>query len=268
MSRPTLHDLLAGQKRPGARPILMGIVNITPNSFSDGNLFLDPAAAIAHGRELLRDGAAILDLGAEASSFFRPGVEPVPDEEQLRRLLPVVEALASEALLSIDTRSARVARECVARGAGIINDISAGVFDPAMLATVAALKVPIVLMHIMPNYPATPAEDDPDIVVRVRDELLVRATAAERAGVARENILLDPGVGFGKTHGDNWKLVNQIEALAATGFAVVLGVSRKRFLCPPGATVEEKDRATAEVTMRAWRAGAAVHRVHAVRGIV
>lgn len=269
MSRHALKQLLARQKEPESRPILMGIVNITPNSFSDGNLYLDPSAAIAHGRELLSDGAEILDLGAEASSFFRPGVEAVSDEEQLRRLLPVVGALAGEALLSIDTRSARVARECIAHGAALINDISAGEFDPEMLPTAAEAGVPIALMHIMPGYPAMPAQDDPDIVAKVRDALLARASAAEKAGVKKENILLDPGVGFGKTMNDNWKLVDHIGVLAATGYPVLLGVSRKRFLCPAGGapTTEEKDRATAQITWKAWQAGVPVHRVHNARAV-
>lgn len=247
----------------------MGIVNITPNSFSDGNLYLDPAAAIAHGMQLLRDGAGLLDLGAEASSFFRPGVEPVDEKEQLRRLLPVVDALADTTLLSIDTRSSRVARECVRHGAAIINDISAGQHDPHMFSTVAELNVPIILMHIIPCFPATSAHDDPDIIATVRDELLMRTAAAEQAGIAKNNILIDPGVGFGKTAADNWKLVNHIDALVATGYEVLLGISRKRFLCAPGTTptVEEKDRATAQITWQAWRNGVRLHRVHHVQTV-
>lgn len=270
MIRPTLHDLLAAQKNPNARPILMGIVNITPNSFSDGNLYLDPAAAIAHGRELLKDGAAILDLGAEASSFFRPGVEPVDDDEQLRRLLPVVDALAGETLLSIDTRSARVARECIGHGAAIINDISAGEHDTAMFATAAELQVPIVLMHIMPNYPAPPVADDANIVATVCDALLKRARAAEQIGVKQENIVLDPGVGFGKTMADNRRLVSAVDQFVRTGYAVLMGISRKRFLFDGDAkpTIEEKDARTARYTRDMWRQGAQIHRVHNVRECV
>ncbi len=261
MTRPALQQLLADASQA---PVLMGIVNITPNSFSDGNLFLDPAAAIAHGRQLIRDGAALLDLGAESSSFFRPGVVPVDADEQLRRLLPVVDALAHEIPLSIDTRSARVARECVRHGAAIINDISAGADDPDMLPAAAELGVPIALMHIMPGYPQPPVADDPDIVAKVLNDLLARAEAAQKAGVTRNNMMLDPGVGFGKTMADNWRLVDHMADFAKTGYPILLGISRKRFLCPPESTptLEEKDRVTAEITWRAWRSGVPMHRVH------
>lgn len=224
------------------RPCLMGIVNITPNSFSDGNQYLDAQAAITHAHALIQQGAAILDLGAEASSFFRPNVLPVPPEEQLHRLLPVIEKLGhapkglptppSAPLLSLDTRSSLVARAGHAAGAHLINDISAGTHDPAMLPTVAELNIPIVLMHISPGYPAPPTQDDPHIVATVYKALLARVNAALTAGIPPQHILLDPGIGFGKTMADNWRLLAGISELATLGYPLVLGISRKRFLDP------------------------------------
>ncbi len=248
-------------------PALMGIVNITPNSFSDTNRFLDPAAALAHARQLAADGAALLDLGAEASSFFRPGIEPVPPEEQIRRLLPLLEQLPPRSpesppvstqlsvlsisdsailrtkdsglrtpLVSIDTRSAEVARRCLAptpsrgRAADLINDISAGTHDPAMFPTIAELGCPIILMHISPTFPDNPPADAPDILATVAAWLLRRVDAARAAGIRDDRILLDPGIGFGKTSRDNMRLALQFPALPNLPFPIVLGLSRKRFL--------------------------------------
>jgi dihydropteroate synthase len=228
------------------RPAYIGIVNITPNSFSDGNQFLDPAHAVAHGRDLLAQGAAILDLGAEASSFFRAGVIPTAPDEQLRRLLPVLEQLTTlpNIRLSIDTRSAQVAAECLAVIAGrvencIINDISAGTHDPAMLQTVSDHKASIILMHISPCYPDSPRENDPDILHTVEEYLAQRIVAARAAGIPHEQIAIDPGVGFGKTAHDNWTLVLRAHELQAKlRTPLVLGCSRKRFLeTPPPASL-------------------------------
>jgi len=233
----------------------------------------------------VRGGAAILDLGAEASSFFRPGVKAVPAEEQLRRLGPVVEGLAAEVVLSIDTRSAEVAREMLGRGAMIINDISAGTHDAGMLRAVAERKAGVILMHIGATYPENPREDDRDIVGTVRDYLAGRVEAAVAAGIGPEKIAVDPGLGFGKTAGDNWRLgflANEIQA--ALGVPVVLGASRKRFLetVPPAELMEPtrwrellaqhsraggshpRDPATAAVTELALRRGLYLHRVHRV----
>ena len=225
-------------------PALMGIVNITPNSFSDGNQYLDPAAAVAHARQLAAEGAAILDLGAEASSFFRPGVEPVLAEEQLRRLLPVLNQLSpppaltpdpapQTPLISIDTRSAAVARRCVATGREgemIINDISAGTHDPAMFSAIAELGCPIILMHIAPTYPDNPPADDPNILETVAAYLRQRVAVAIAAGIHPSRILLDPGIGFGKTPRDNMTLALRFPSHPDLPFPIVLGLSRKRFL--------------------------------------
>jgi len=260
----------------------MGVVNVTPNSFSDGGDFLDPDAAAEQARHLVAQGARVIDLGAEASSFFRPGVEPVPAEEQLGRLLPVLERLRDlppEVLISVDTRSAQVAEEAIRAGAAIINDISAGTHDQELLPTVARAGASMILMHMSPNYPATPESDDRDIVATVRAYLAGRAAAAMRVGIAPERIALDPGVGFGKTMADNWRLALRAQAVGS-GFPVVLGVSRKRFLetAPPpdvplppqwgellvsfqAGAKHPRDPATAALTTLA--VGVPIHRVHA-----
>jgi dihydropteroate synthase len=269
-------------------PCLMGIVNITPNSFSDGGAFLDPAAAAARARQLAGEGATILDLGAEASSFFRAGVEPVAPGEQLRRLLPVLQQLQDlppGVLISVDTRSAAVAREAIRAGAAIINDISAGTHDPEMLPAVAETAASVILMHTSANYPTTPAADDPDIVATVRKVMAERVRAAMQAGIPAKRIALDPGIGFGKTMADNWRLAWRAAELGE-GFPIVplvLGISRKRFLetpaprdvpvpeVPPdllrqfaGAGRHPRDAATAALTFLVSRRGVAIHRVHEV----
>jgi dihydropteroate synthase len=267
-------------------PRLMGIVNITPNSFSDTGAHQTPAAAIAHAQLLIQQGATILDLGAEASSFFRPGVTPVDPSEQIRRLIPVITGLASqnEVLISIDTRSAEVARAAILAGAHIINDISAGTHDSGMLATVAELGVPIVLMHIAARYPRDPAEDVPDICGATAEYLRQRAGSAVAEGISPSRIWLDPGIGFGKTARDNTTLALEFPLRDDLPFPVVLGVSRKRFLASPefsaGAAIvrpsaawsklatHERDRATAAViryhAARPFRPLGLIHRVHNV----
>ncbi len=216
------------------RPSLMGVINVTPNSFSDGGKYLDPSAAAAHGRELTAEGAAILDLGAEASSFFREGVQPVDSAEQLRRLLPVLpELVQSGAMISIDTRSAAVANETVRAGAAIVNDISAATHDPDMLQTVASSGAALILMHIGDRYPAVVTDDAPDILATVQEYLQARINAALKAGIDRTRLAIDPGVGFGKSPADNWRLALRCHELTKLGVPVVLGASRKRFLETP-----------------------------------
>jgi dihydropteroate synthase len=272
-----------------SRPALMGIVNITPDSFSDTGVHFSPAAAIAHAHKLVKNGASLLDLGAEASSFFRSGIAPVDPATQLKRLLPVVTALTVAripALVSIDTRCAEVAREAIRAGAHIINDISAGEYDPAMLKVAAALKVPLILMHISPGFPATPTQDDADIALTVSRYLEQRIAAALSAGVFRHNLLLDPGLGFGKTMTDNWRLLAALPKIHKLGYPLVLGASRKRFLdTSPPADLEAqfaqklpkigkntssepksehpRDLATAAVTQLIGKT-AQIHRVHNV----
>jgi dihydropteroate synthase len=231
--------MFAFSQLPADRPRLMGIVNITPNSFSDAGAFLEPGLAADYARQLAAQGAAIVDLGPEASSFFRPGVAPVPPGEQTRRLLPVLALLRNlppHVVISIDTRSSIVADAALdtLHGRAIINDISAGTHDPELLPTVARYHAAVILMHISPNYPDTPAADDPHILATVRTYLEARAQAALAAGIAPESIALDPGLGFGKTMPDNWRLALRAGEISSR-FPLVLGASRKRFLdtAPP-----------------------------------
>ena len=200
----------------------MGVVNVTPDSFSDGGLFADHTAAIAHGLALAEEGADWVDVGGEST---RPGAAPVPEDEELRRVLPVVEALADAGLrVSIDTRKAPVARAAVAAGATLLNDVGAS------LGSVAAdLGVAWAAMHAQ-GEPAT-MQDAPtyrDVVRDVCDELVARADAARAAGVAE--VWIDPGIGFGKTHQHNLALLAHLEELVATGYPVLVGTSRKAFL--------------------------------------
>jgi dihydropteroate synthase len=218
----------------------MAVLNITPDSFSDPGRLLDPHAALEHALRAIDDGAYILDLGAEASSFFRPGIRPVPADEQLRRLLPILQRLIPQLppgiLLSVDTRSAAVARAALDAGAHLINDISAGTHDPDLLPTVARYPhAAIAVMHISPNYPATPAADDPDILATVRTYLHDRLQAALAAGIPSTHIALDPGIGFGKTMPDNWTLALHASDLLPphAQAPLILGASRKRFLETP-----------------------------------
>ena len=211
------------------RTLVMGVVNVTPDSFSYGGRFLDPSAAIEHARRLAREGADILDLGAEST---RPGSQPVPAAEQLRRLMPVVEALAAGggAALSIDTSSATVAEHALTAGAVIVNDVTA-LGDPAMAAVVRGAGAGLVLMH-MRGMPATMQEEPAyaDVTAEVRTWLAERVEGARRAGVAEDCIAVDPGIGFGKTARHNLELLSRLEELTLLGRPVVVGASRKSFI--------------------------------------
>ena len=215
----------------GARlPLLMGVVNVTPDSFSDGGAFLDPARAIDHGLKLVAEGAAILDIGGEST---RPGADPVRDETELARVLPVVRGLAAQtaAVISIDTRKPAVARACVEAGASIWNDVSALTFAPDSLAVAAALDCRIVLMHAQ-GEPGT-MQDDPrydDVVEEVSSDLSARINACEASGIARARLIADPGIGFGKTLAHNLALIASLDRFSALGVPVLLGASRKRFI--------------------------------------
>ncbi len=211
------------------RTLVMGVVNITPDSFSDGGRFLDPGAALAHARALLAEGADLLDLGAEST---RPGASPVPADEQWRRLGPVLEALAREtdACLSVDTASARVAELALAAGAHVINDTTA-LGDPAMGGAVARADAGLILMHMR----GTPADmqREPryqDAAGEVASHLAARLEAAVAAGVRRDGVALDPGIGFGKRVRHNLELIARLDALTGLGRPVLVGVSRKSFL--------------------------------------
>jgi len=215
---------------PGRPPLVMGIINATPDSFSDGGRYLDSTAAIAHALHLVEQGADLLDIGGESS---RPGSTPVTLEEELARVLPVVQALAAQTSvpLSIDTCKAEVARHCLAAGAHIVNDITALRGDPDMAAVVRDFGAGVVLMH-MQGTPAT-MQDNPiyiDVVAEVRSFLEERLHAAEEMGIAAERVVLDPGIGFGKGREHNVALLAGLGELRRLGRPVCLGVSRKGFL--------------------------------------
>lgn len=211
-----------------AAPRVMGVLNVTPDSFSDGGRHLDPARAVARAREMIAEGADLLDIGAEST---RPGSAPVPAEEQWRRLAPVLESLVGAAIeISVDTARADVAERAIAAGAGVVNDVTA-LGDPRMAGVVARTGAGLVLMH-MRGTPAT-MQDRPayaDVVAEVRAALEVAVARARAAGVAAEQIAVDPGIGFGKTVGHNLELLAALGALAALERPVLVGLSRKRFI--------------------------------------
>lgn len=246
------------------RPLVMGILNVTPDSFSDGGAFLAPAGALAHARAMLAEGAAIIDVGGEST---RPGACDVDPDEEAARVLPAVAALAADgACVSIDTRHGEVARACVEAGAAIINDVS-GFRDPQMAAVAAGCDAGLVVTHML-GEPRTMQEDPryDDVVAEVRDDLARRVAALLDAGVAAERIAVDPGIGFGKTLEHNLELIARLHELAAIGHPVVLGASRKRFI---GSILDQP-----EPRLRVWGSvgaalagaerGAAVLRVHDV----
>jgi dihydropteroate synthase len=220
-----------------ARTLVMGIVNVTPDSFSDGGRFLAPGAAAAHARRLIAEGAEIVDLGAEST---RPGADPVDADEQLRRLLPVLEELAAErsTCLSVDTASAAVAARALEAGVHVVNDVRA-LADPALAEVAAAAGAGVVLMH-MRGTPRTMQEDPRygDVVREVSEWLGTRLAGAVRCGVERERIALDPGIGFGKTARHNFELIAGLEEFACHGRPLLVGVSRKSFL---GKRAAERD---------------------------
>jgi dihydropteroate synthase len=249
----------------------MGVLNVTPDSFSDGGHYLDAGAAVAHGAELAAAGAALLDVGGESS---RPGAEPVPLDVELARVVPVIEALATalDIPISIDTTKAAVAEAALAAGAAVVNDISAGRFDPAMLDVVAAHDAGLVLMHMQGEPPTMQANPQYDDVVGEICELLAdRVDAATRAGVRRDAILADPGIGFGKTADHNLELLGALDRIVDNlDVPVLVGTSRKRFLGAFGAadTADDRDDATLATTVWAFAANVAVVRVHDVAGSV
>jgi dihydropteroate synthase len=214
----------------GRRPLIMGIVNVTPDSFSDGGLHADPESAIAHGLRLIDGGADVLDIGGEST---RPGAQPVPVDEELRRVVPVVAGLAQQTKLplSIDTSKAEVARACTAAGAIIINDVTALSGDPQMAGVAAANRAGVILMH-MQGTPQTMqlAPTYQDVVGEVVAFLEQRLQAAGELGIAADRVVLDPGIGFGKTGRHNLQLLAHLDRLRRLGRPICLGVSRKGFI--------------------------------------
>ncbi len=248
------------------KPILMGILNVTPDSFSDGGRYAEVSQAVARGLEMVAEGAEIIDVGGEST---RPGADRVAAVEQIRRVLPVIEALAqalpSDRFISIDTTLGAVAEAAIQAGASLINDVSAGRDDPAMFALAAKYQVPIVLMH-MQGTPKT-MQDNPyyqDVVAEVLQFLQARAKAAQAAGIRRECIVIDPGIGFGKRKLDNLKLLAHLDSFVATGFPVLLGTSRKRFMGQVLEVAEPTElvAATVATTALGVMAGVRILRVH------
>jgi dihydropteroate synthase len=255
---------------PLDNPVLMGILNVTPDSFSDGGRYTGPEAALAQAEVLLTEGAAILDVGGEST---RPGRETdVPLEEELARVVPVVDALVRahpELPVSVDTVKSEVARAALEHGAAIVNDVSAFRLDPAMAAVAAAARAGVALMHsrggILELASYRHATYPGGVVAEVVAELRTALAGAAAAGVAPERIVLDPGLGFSKTVEQNVELFDQLAALEALGRPVLVGPSRKRFLgALTDAPLDQRDRATAVACALAWERGARIFRVHAV----
>ncbi|MCX6422872.1 MAG: dihydropteroate synthase [Actinobacteria bacterium] len=235
------------------RTTVMGVLNVTPDSFSDGGRWLNSGTAIAHGMEMHSRGADIVDVGGEST---RPGAERVSASEELRRVHPVVAALVAAGVpVSIDTMRAEVAEACVSVGACMVNDVSSGLADPQMLPYLSSVAVPVVLMHwrgqssrmdTLANYA--------DVVLDVVAELRARVDAATAYGIAPERIVIDPGLGFAKTPSHNWQLLQHLESLLATGLPLLIGASRKRFLGELLAvgdeprSMNERDDATTAIT--------------------
>jgi dihydropteroate synthase len=265
------HDLRVGDRvlPTSRRCLVMGIVNVTPDSFADGGRYLEPRAAVAHGLRLAAEGADLLDVGGEST---RPGATYVEEAEELQRVLPVVEALAAatDVPLSIDTRKAVVARAALAAGAAVVNDVSAGRDDPDLLGVVAEAKAPLVLMH-MQGTPAT-MQDDPrydDVVGEVEAFLRERCAAAEAAGVAPEQLAVDPGIGFGKRDQHNYALLEALPRLTRLGHPVLVGTSRKGFIGRAlDLPADERLEGTAATVVWAVERGARIVRVHDVAPMV
>ena len=245
------------------RTLVMGILNVTPDSFSDGSKYLDPAAAVARAHELFEQGADLLDLGAEST---RPGSEPVPAAEQLRRLTPVLERLPGDLVLSIDTRSAEVARHALEHGVRIVNDVSA-LSDPAMAEVVARTEAGLVLMHMRGN-PATMQDDTTygDLVAEVSMFLTQRRHQALMAGIDDASIAFDPGIGFGKSVEGSVAVLAATSRLAALGRPVLIGASRKSMLFRLTGDAVTDDRVPASLAAAAIATleGARIVRVHDV----
>ena len=255
--------------------VILGVLNVTPDSFSDGGRFDTTDAAIAHGMALARDGADIVDVGGEST---RPGAERVPADREQARVLPVIRALAAEGVrVSVDTMNAETARVAVEAGAALVNDVSGGLADPLMASTAAELDVPFIAMHWRGH---STSMDDlaryDDVVADVCRELAARVDALTAAGVRPKNLVLDPGLGFAKTREHDWQLLGRLEALMDLGFPVLIGASRKRTLAEllpergyergTPARQSALDTATAAVSALAGRQGVWGVRVHDVAG--
>ncbi|GLY27545.1 dihydropteroate synthase [Kineosporia sp. NBRC 101731] len=272
------HIQLPGMTTSEHRTLVMGVLNVTPDSFSDGGRWLDPDAAVTHGLELRAQGADLIDVGGEST---RPGAERVSEEEELRRTVPVVRRLAGQGVaVSIDTMRASVARAALEAGAALVNDVSGGRWDSAMPALIAQTGAPFVAMHWRGVQALGRAEHDlaaqyDDVVAEVAAELTQSLEVLVAAGVDPAQVVLDPGLGFSKNAEHNWELLAHLDALVDLGRPVLVGASRKRFLgsllAGPDAApapVGQRDDATAAISALAATAGVWCVRVHAVRASV
>ncbi len=251
------------------RALIMAILNVTPDSFSDGGKYFSTDAAVARGLELAAEGADLLDIGGEST---RPGSDPVTPDEQCRRVLPVIDRLRSEGLslpISIDTRSAHVAAAALDRGADIVNDVSAMRDDPAMPALVAARRVPIVLMHMQGSPKSMQqAPDYTDVVADLIAFFRERLVAAKSAGITPDQVILDPGIGFGKSAAHNWEILRRLAEFHDLGRPFLVGPSRKRFVrAIVGDQPEDVLFGTAATVAACCLAGAHIVRIHDVRAM-
>lgn len=253
------------------RPLVMGVLNLTPDSFSDGGLWVDAQQAVVHGLEMLAEGADLLDLGAESTrpggGVYGAGAEPVAATEEIARLRPVLERLrrATDAVLSVDTRKGAVARWALDAGADLINDVS-GLRDPELAATVAAAGCPVVVMHSRGELATMQREISfADVTSEVAAELRARGEAARAAGIAAEQLIFDPGIGFGKTGAHNLRLLAQLDQLHALGRPILVGASRKSFIAAVS-PAPPRERLGGSLAAAAWaaRSGISIVRVHDV----
>lgn len=263
VTEPPRRWAVAGRDISLDRPAIIGILNVTPDSFSDGGRHATVEAALAQAERLVADGAGVLDVGGEST---RPGAAVVPVEEELARVLPVVEALVRRDLVpvSVDSRRAAVARAALDAGAAAINDVSGFTSDPELAGVVAAARAGAIVMHMR----GTPATMDGLAVYRhvtaeVAGELAERVAAVREAGVGADSVVVDPGFGFAKTPEHNYRLLDELATIAGLGYPVAVGPSRKRFLgAATGLPVTDRDRATAVACALAWERGARLFRVH------
>jgi dihydropteroate synthase len=265
----TFLDFESWLRDPARRPLVMGVLNVTPDSFSDGGRYADPSLAVAHARQMVADGADLIDIGGEST---RPGAVRVDSGEQIRRIVPVIGALRDvPVVLSVDTTRADVAAAALEAGAHLVNDISAGMDDPAMLPLVSARQTPVVLMHTR-GQPATMQQltEYQDVVAEVKAHLASRRDAALAAGIAPARILLDPGIGFAKAMGHNLTLLRDLKHLTALGHPLLLGTSRKSFMGKITGEDEPSHRLFGTAATVCWclANGAAIVRVHDVAPMV
>ena len=242
--------------------LVMGILNVTPDSFADGGKHNDFEAAVTRGLEMIAEGVDIIDIGGEST---RPGADRVTEEEEIARTIPVINELSKyQVKISIDTMRASTAKAAINAGAAIINDVSGGLADPLMLTTAAELKVPYIAMHWRGHSKDMNSKAVySDVVKDVMSELQERIDAALAAGISKSNLIIDPGLGFAKDTHHNWAIIDAIDQFVAIGYPVLVGGSRKRFL--GGDSPDQRERATIDLTQRLANTGVWAVRVHSVK---